>query len=260
MRAAVYVDMVSQLYWAERVALEVLARMRRELPEACARDFLETQLADEARHAELYLAYLSRAGELAPLDPGLVLPREDPAAWAARLGEYASGARPLPSADACRAFACERSWGATGAAHRVLYEELGVLGRGGRRRVVFVDHTAQRSGGEIALVRLIAALDDVDAHVILFEDGPLVDDLRAALMRRPDQFVQTMTENMMMFALGRTVEHHDMPAVRAIVRDAAEQDYRFSALVLGVVQSTPFRMRTVPGAEGEVKEAALHDE
>lgn len=70
-RAAVYVDMVSQLYWAERTALDVLARMHRELPEALARAFLETQLADEARHAELYLDYLSSAGELAPLDPGL---------------------------------------------------------------------------------------------------------------------------------------------------------------------------------------------
>jgi hypothetical protein len=84
------------------------------------------------------------------------------------------------------------------------------------------------------------------------------DDLRAALMVRPEQFVQAMTENMMTFALGRTVEHHDMPAVRAIVREAADDDYRFSALVLGVVKSAPFRMRTAPGLEDEVEEAALH--
>jgi hypothetical protein len=83
-----------------------------------------------------------------------------------------------------------------------------------------------------------------------------VEDLRAALMRRPEQFVQTMTENLMTFALGRTVEHHDMPAVRAVVRDAADEDYRFSTLVLGVVKSAPFRMRTVPEA-GVVEEAAL---
>jgi hypothetical protein len=86
--------------------------------------------------------------------------------------------------------------------------------------------------------------------------GP--DDLRAALMRRPDQFVQSMTENMMTFALGRTVEHHDMPAVRAIVREAAAEDYRVSALVLGVVRSAPFRMRTAPGLDEEIEEAALH--
>ncbi len=86
-----------------------------------------------------------------------------------------------------------------------------------------------------------------------------VDDLRAALMRRPDQFVQSMVENMMTFALGRTVEAHDMPAVRAVVREAAAEDYRFSAIVLGVVESTPFRMRTAPGDDGEVEEAALHE-
>jgi hypothetical protein len=85
-----------------------------------------------------------------------------------------------------------------------------------------------------------------------------VEDLRAALMRRPEQFVQTMAEKMMTFALGRTVEHHDMPAVRAIVREAAEEEYRFSALVLGVVKSAPFRMRTAPGLDEEVEEAALH--
>ena len=70
-RPAVYVDMVSQLYWAERVALEVLERMRRELPEAEAGAFLATQVDDEARHAALYLEYLQRLGELAPRDPGL---------------------------------------------------------------------------------------------------------------------------------------------------------------------------------------------
>jgi len=114
-----------------------------------------------------------------PLDPDLVLPREAPAAWAARIAEYASGTRSLPSAEACRTYASTRSWDAIGAAHRALYEELGVFEREGRRRVVFVDHTASRSGGEIALVRLIQALHDVDAHVILFEEGPIVEDLRA---------------------------------------------------------------------------------
>jgi len=56
-------------------------------------------------------------------------------------------------------------------------------------------------------------------------------------------FVTTLTEKLMTYALGRGVEHYDMPAVRAIVRDAAASDYRLSALLTGVVQSTPFRMR-----------------
>jgi hypothetical protein len=70
-------------------------------------------------------------------------------------------------------------------------------------------------------------------------------DLRRALMKRPEQFVQTMTERLMTYALGRTVEYYDMPVVRRIVREAAPQDYRFSAIVSGIVKSEPFRMRRV---------------
>jgi hypothetical protein len=74
--------------------------------------------------------------------------------------------------------------------------------------------------------------------------GP--DDLREALLRNPEQFVQTFTERFLMYALGRTVDYRDMPAVRKIVREAAEEDYRFSELVWQVVASEPFRMRVVP--------------
>jgi hypothetical protein len=68
-------------------------------------------------------------------------------------------------------------------------------------------------------------------------------DLRKALMKRPAQFVQTMTEKLMTYALGRSVEYYDMPAVRAIVRDAARDNYRFSSIVMGIVKSPPFQMR-----------------
>ncbi len=74
-------------------------------------------------------------------------------------------------------------------------------------------------------------------------------DLRAALSARPDQFVQTLTRKLMIFALGRTVEYQDMPTVRAIVRDAAKHDYRFESIVLGVVNSDAFQMRQVPVPE-----------
>jgi len=74
-------------------------------------------------------------------------------------------------------------------------------------------------------------------------------DLRAALLRRPEQFVQTLTEKLMTYALGRTVQAHDMPAVRQIVRDAARDKYRFSSIVMGIVKSVPFQMRTKPVAE-----------
>jgi hypothetical protein len=70
-----------------------------------------------------------------------------------------------------------------------------------------------------------------------------VDGLEQALLRRPDLFVETFTEKLMTYALGRGIEPYDAPAVRAIVRDAERQDYRLSAVILGVVNSKPFQMR-----------------
>ena len=67
--------------------------------------------------------------------------------------------------------------------------------------------------------------------------------LRKALVAHPEVFVRAMTEKMMIYALGRGLDGHDMPAVRAIMREAAPRDYRFSSLVLGVVHSVPFTMR-----------------
>ena len=75
-------------------------------------------------------------------------------------------------------------------------------------------------------------------------NGP--DDLRKALLRRPQQFVQTFTEGLLTYATGRTLEPYDMPTVRQIVRAAASRDYRFSAIVQGVVHSDQFRMRRMP--------------
>ena len=75
-------------------------------------------------------------------------------------------------------------------------------------------------------------------------DGP--SGLKAALLRHPDRFVTTVTEKLMTYALGRGVEHYDAPAIRAIVRDAARDDYRLSSIVKGVVRSTPFQMRRSP--------------
>jgi hypothetical protein len=67
--------------------------------------------------------------------------------------------------------------------------------------------------------------------------------LRKAVLNRPELFVTTLTEKMMTYALGRGLEHYDAPAVRAITRAAKTDDYRFSSVVLGIVNSTPFRMR-----------------
>jgi hypothetical protein len=79
-------------------------------------------------------------------------------------------------------------------------------------------------------------------------DGTKVDGvvtLRKAMLRQPEIFVGTLTEKLMIFALGRGLAFYDMPTVRAIVRDSARQDYRFSSLILGIVKSTPFQKRNV---------------
>ncbi len=75
-------------------------------------------------------------------------------------------------------------------------------------------------------------------------NGP--DDLRKALLRHPEQFVQTFTEGLLTYGTGRKLEYFDMPTVRRIVRGAASSNYRLSALVQGVVRSEQFRMRRVP--------------
>jgi hypothetical protein len=74
-------------------------------------------------------------------------------------------------------------------------------------------------------------------------------DLRRALTAHPDQFVQALTENLLTFALGRSIDYRDMPTVRAIVRRAEADDYRFESLVLGVVSSDAFRKREAAGGE-----------
>ncbi len=68
-------------------------------------------------------------------------------------------------------------------------------------------------------------------------------DLREALTKNSQQFVQTVTEKLMTYALGRRLEYYDMPVVRQIVRDAARNQYRFSAIAMGIAKSAPFQMR-----------------
>ena len=70
-----------------------------------------------------------------------------------------------------------------------------------------------------------------------------VAELRSSLARRPDRFVSSFTEKLTTYALGRGVTASDMPAIRAIVRDAAAADYRTSSLILGIVKSLPFQNR-----------------
>jgi hypothetical protein len=67
--------------------------------------------------------------------------------------------------------------------------------------------------------------------------------LRTLLLERRDQFVGTLTEKLLAYALGRGPEYYDRPTVRAITRASASDNYRWSSIIVGIVQSTPFRMR-----------------
>jgi hypothetical protein len=90
----------------------------------------------------------------------------------------------------------------------------------------------------------------IDTSGKLIDGTPIAgpDDLRKALMKRPTEFVQTMTEKLLMYSLGRSLEPSDMPAVRAIVRNAARDNYRFSSIVMGIATSAQFQMRRIPEA------------
>jgi mono/diheme cytochrome c family protein len=76
-----------------------------------------------------------------------------------------------------------------------------------------------------------------------------IDGLEDAVLARPELFVATLTEHLLTFALGRGVEYYDAPAVRKIVRDAGKDGYLFSSLILGIVKSVPFQMRSAEPQE-----------
>jgi hypothetical protein len=102
----------------------------------------------------------------------------------------------------------------------------------------------------------------IDASGVL-PDGSAVNgpvDLRKALMKNPDQFVQTLVTKLMIYATGRPMEWQDMPTIRAIVRQAAADDYRFATILAGIVGSAPFRMKQVPVESNEpvTTQAAVH--
>jgi hypothetical protein len=92
---------------------------------------------------------------------------------------------------------------------------------------------------------------DIDPSGTLF-DGTEVSgaaDLREYLVRNETLFVRNFARHLLMFGLGRVIQHYDMPTVRAITRQAEEQDHRFSAFVMGIVKSPPFQMRRAEALE-----------
>jgi len=94
------------------------------------------------------------------------------------------------------------------------------------------------------------SFNTIDASGVLPDGTPFegVTDMIAALVRRPERFVTTVTEKLLTYALGRGVEHYDMPAVRRIVSEAAEDDFRFQTIVVNIVNSYPFRYRRAADA------------
>ena len=107
-----------------------------------------------------------------------------------------------------------------------------------------------------------SAAHDPDTRTPIDASGTLPDgtavasaaDLRRALAAQPDKFVQALTESLLTFALGRTLDYRDMPTAREIVRRAAKDDYRFESIVLGVVSSDAFRKRE---ADSGLRQASL---
>jgi hypothetical protein len=98
----------------------------------------------------------------------------------------------------------------------------------------------------------------VDASGVLPDgtklDGPV--SLRNALTRYNPQFARVVAEKLLTYALGRGVETHDMPMVRTIVRESAASNYRFSSLVMSIVESAPFQMSMKTPAEAPAQRAA----
>jgi hypothetical protein len=107
--------------------------------------------------------------------------------------------------------------------------------------------------------RLNEADAQIDAAGQLPDGTPFVGPagLKQALLAHSDQFVSTFVEKLMIYALGRGVEYYDRPSIRAIVKRAAANDNRFSSIVLGVVNSAPFQMRT-SSATAPVSTSSAH--
>lgn len=84
-----------------------------------------------------------------------------------------------------------------------------------------------------------------------------INDFRALMLSKKEQFVKTMTNKLMMYALGRGTEYYDAPAVRKVVTDAAAGNYRFSAIVTGIVKSVPFQMRKAAAVAPAAQSASI---
>ena len=79
--------------------------------------------------------------------------------------------------------------------------------------------------------------------------------MRTLLLSHRDDFVRTFTEKLLAYAIGRGIEYYDLPAVRAIAKDAAPDDHRWSSIIMGIVRSTPFSMSSSASGAANRQEA-----
>ncbi len=96
----------------------------------------------------------------------------------------------------------------------------------------------------------------LDTRGELYDGTPLQNpaDLRQALLKRPDALIRNFTSNLLAYGLGRRVEYYDMPTVRAIAREAGDNDNRMSSFILGVVNSAAFQMAKAEPAVADVSQ------
>ena len=103
-----------------------------------------------------------------------------------------------------------------------------------------------------------------DAGFVIDPSGTLYDgtkvagpaDVRKAILNHQEAFLRGFTSELLMYGVGRVLEPFDMPAVRAIDRDAAKQNYKLSSIILGIVKSPPFQMRKAEEAAAPASSAA----
>jgi hypothetical protein len=103
--------------------------------------------------------------------------------------------------------------------------------------------------------RMASEVIDASAVTVSGEKMNGVADLRTQILKRQEQFVRTFAQKLMTFGVGRSMDYRDMPEVRAIVRGAAKDNYRFSSIVMGIVHSDQFRKSKVPGPDTPTKVA-----
>ena len=99
----------------------------------------------------------------------------------------------------------------------------------------------------------------IDVTGVMF-DGSKVSSpasVRAILAGKPDVITSVMTERMLTYALGRGSEYYDMPAIRAILRDAGKSNYKFSSIVMGIIRSQAFQMRRRTSDSAPTETASL---